>query len=197
MSVQRTASVKRKTRETDIKLKIDLDGSGESKISTGVGFFEHMLTALAKHGRLNFELSCTGDLHIDEHHTVEDVGIVLGEAFAKALGDKAGTRRFAHAYAPLDEALSRVVVDLSGRGFLSFHGDLGREKVGDLSTELVEDFWRAFATRAGITLHMEIIYGTNAHHMVESLFKAAALALHSATRIDPAVKGVPSTKGVL
>ena len=197
MSSSRTAKRERKTKETDITLSLNLDGRGESRIKTGVGFFEHMLTALAKHGRFNLELTCKGDLHIDEHHTVEDVGIVLGEAIAEALGDKAGIRRFASAFAPLDEALSRVVVDISGRGLLVFRGDLGREKVGDLSTELVEDFWRALAAKAGITLHMEILYGSNAHHQVESLFKAAALALHQATRIDPGVQGIPSTKGVL
>jgi len=197
MSSSRTAKRERKTKETDITLSLNLDGRGESRIKTGVGFFEHMLTALAKHGRFNLELTCKGDLHIDEHHTVEDVGIVLGEAIAEALGDKAGIRRFASAFAPLDEALSRVVVDISGRGLLVFRGDLGREKVGDLSTELVEDFWRALAAKAGITMHMEILYGSNAHHQVESLFKAAALALHQATRIDPGVQGIPSTKGVL
>jgi len=197
MSSSRIAKRARKTRETDIKLSLNLDGKGESRIKTGVGFFEHMLTALAKHGRFDLELTCAGDLHIDEHHTVEDVGIVLGEALAEALGDKAGIRRFASALAPLDEALSRAVVDISGRGLLVFRGDLGREKVGDLSTELVEDFWRALAAKAGITMHLEILYGSNAHHQVESLFKAAALALHQATRIDPGVQGIPSTKGVL
>ena len=197
MSSPRTAEVKRKTRETDIRLVLNLDGSGKSKIKVGVGFFEHMLTALAKHGRMDIELTCKGDLHIDEHHTVEDVGIVLGQALAKAIGDKAGLNRFSEAFAPLDEALSRVVVDLSGRGFLVFRGNLGREKVGDLSTELVEDFWRAVATKAGITMHMEILYGINAHHQVESLFKAAARAIHTATRIVSGVEGVPSTKGVL
>ena len=197
MSSSRIAKRQRKTKETDITLSLNLDGRGESRIKTGVGFFEHMLTALAKHGRFDLELACEGDLHIDEHHTVEDVGIVLGEAIAEALGDKAGIRRFASALAPLDEALSRAVVDISGRGLLVFRGDLGREKVGDLSTELVEDFWRALAAKAGITLHMEILYGSNAHHQVESLFKAAALALHQATRIDPGVQGIPSTKGML
>ena len=197
MSSSRTAKRERITKETDITLSLNLDGRGESRIKTGVGFFEHMLTALARHGRFDLELSCKGDLHIDEHHTVEDVGIVLGEAIAEALGDKAGIRRFASALAPLDEALSRVVVDISGRGLLVFRGGLGREKVGDLSTELVEDFWRALATKAGITMHMEILYGSNAHHQVESLFKAAALALHQASRIDPGVRGIPSTKGVL
>jgi imidazoleglycerol-phosphate dehydratase len=197
MSYPRTAEIKRKTKETDIRLVLNIDGKGESNIEVGVGFFEHMLAALARHGRMDIELTCKGDLHIDEHHTVEDVGIVLGQALGKALGDKAGINRFGEAFAPLDEALSRVVVDLSGRGFCVFRGDLGREKVGDLSTELVEDFWRAVATKAGITMHMEIIYGTNAHHQVESLFKAAARAIHTATRIVPGVEGVPSTKGVL
>ena len=197
MSYPRTAEVKRKTKETDIRLALNIDGKGTSRIEVGVGFFEHMLTALARHGQMDIELICKGDLHIDEHHTVEDVGIVLGQALAGAIGDKAGITRFSEAYAPLDEALSRVVVDLSGRGFLVFRGELGREKVGDLSTELVEDFWRAVATKAGITMHMELLYGTNAHHQVESLFKAAARAIHAATRIVPGVEGIPSTKGAL
>ncbi len=197
MSSPRTATLERKTKETDIRLTLNLDGNGESSISTGIGFFDHMLTALARHARFDIQLACQGDLHIDEHHSVEDVGIVLGEALNKALGDKAGIARFAEAYAPLDEALSRVVVDISGRGLLVFRGKLKREKVGEMSTELVEDFWRALATRAGITLHMEILYGNNAHHQVESLFKAAARALGSAARITPGQSGIPSTKGVL
>ena len=197
MSSPRTATLERKTKETDISLSLNLDGSGESSVSTGIGFFDHMLTALARHARFDLVLTCKGDLHIDEHHSVEDVGIVLGEAIGQALGDKAGISRFAEGYAPLDEALSRVVVDVSGRGLLVFRGKLKREKVGDLSTELVEDFWRALASRAGITMHMEILYGGNAHHQVESLFKAAARALAAAVRIIPGLQGVPSTKGVL
>ncbi|HUU30232.1 MAG TPA: imidazoleglycerol-phosphate dehydratase HisB [archaeon] len=197
MSSPRTATVERKTSETDIRLTLNLDGMGESSVATGIGFFDHMLTALARHARFDIDLTCKGDLHIDEHHSVEDVGIVVGEALRKALGDKSGIRRFSQGYAPLDEALSRVVVDLSGRGLLIFRGDLKREKVGDMSTELVEDFWRALASKAGITMHMEFLYGVNTHHLVESMFKAAALALHQATRIVPGAEEVPSTKGVL
>jgi imidazoleglycerol-phosphate dehydratase len=197
MSSPRTVSVSRKTKETDIRLTLDIDGRGESRISTGIGFFDHMLGSLARHALFDLDLACKGDLQIDEHHSVEDIGLVLGEALAKAVGDKSGMNRFAHAYVPLDEALSRVVVDFSGRGFLAFRASFPRTRVGDLSTELVEDFWRALATRANITLHLDILCGINTHHMVESLFKAAARALRDATRIVPGVEGVPSTKGVL
>jgi len=197
MSSNRTATVKRKTRETDIRLKLNLDGQGQCSVNTGIGFFDHMLQLLAKHSLFDLELLCKGDLEIDEHHSVEDVGLVFGEALAEALGDKAGISRFGEATVPMDEALSRVVVDISGRGFLAFRCKFQREKVGQLSTELVEEFWRAVASRAGITLHIDVLFGSNAHHQVESLFKAAARALRSATRIQPEVKGVPSTKGVL
>lgn len=197
MSSPRTATVERQTKETDIRLALNLDGKGESSIETGVGFFDHMLTALSRHSHFDIRLACKGDLHIDEHHSIEDVGIVLGEALRKALGDKSGVARFAQACAPLDEALSRVVVDLSGRGLLVFRGRIEREKVGGMSTELVEDFWRALASKAAVTMHMELLYGSNAHHQVESLFKAAALALRDAVRIIPGSQEIPSTKGVL
>ncbi len=154
-------------------------------------------TALARHGRFDLEVSCRGDLQIDDHHTVEDVGLVLGEAIGKALGDKRGIARFAEALVPMDEALGRAVVDVSGRGLLVFRGSFSREKVGDLSTELVEEFWRALASRAAITLHLELLYGQNAHHQAECLFKAAARALAGALAVIPGRTDVPSTKGVL
>ena len=197
MSAKRNATRTRKTGETDIRVSLELDGSGKTKIDTGVGFFNHMLDALGRHGLLNLEISCKGDLEIDEHHTVEDVGIVLGQAIAEAVGDKAGMRRFGYAYAPMDEALSRAALDFSGRGMLCFRAQFSRDKVGDMSTELVEEFWQAVAANAGITLHLDLLAGSNAHHQIESLFKAAALAIRAATRMDPDVQGVPSTKGVL
>ena len=197
MSATRTATRERKTGETDIVVSLALDGSGKAEIDTGVGFFDHMLTALARHGLLDLKVSCKGDLEIDEHHTVEDVGIVIGQALAEAVGDKAGIRRYGYAYAPMDEALGRAALDFSGRGLLCFRAEFSREMVGDLSTELVEEFWRAVAANAGITLHLDLLAGSNAHHQAESLFKAAALAIRWATRIDPDVQGVPSTKGVL
>ncbi|MBW7995220.1 MAG: imidazoleglycerol-phosphate dehydratase HisB [Candidatus Glassbacteria bacterium] len=197
MSATRTATRKRKTGETDIVVSLALDGSGKAEIDTGIGFFDHMLTALARHGLLDLKVSCKGDLEIDEHHTVEDVGIVIGQALAEAVGDKAGIRRYGYAYAPMDEALGRAALDFSGRGLLCFRAEFSREMVGDLSTELVEEFWRAVAVNAGITLHLHLLAGSNAHHQAESLFKAAALAIRWATRIDPDVQDIPSTKGVL
>ena len=197
MSAKRSAKTTRKTGETDIKVSLELDGGGKAKINTGVGFFDHMLDALARHGLLNLEVSCKGDLQIDEHHTVEDVGIVIGKALAEAVGDKKGIRRYGYAYAPMDEALGRAALDFSGRGMLCFRAEFSREKVGELSTELVEEFWRAVANNAGITLHLDLLAGSNAHHQVEALFKAAALAIRTATRLDPDIKGVPSTKGKL
>jgi imidazoleglycerol-phosphate dehydratase len=197
MSSPRTATVSRKTNETDIRLSLNIDGKGEARLETGLGFFEHMLGSLAKHARFDLEVFCKGDLQIDEHHSLEDIGIVLGSALAEAVGDKSGIARFGHALVPLDEALSRAVVDFSGRSFLHFKARFRRSKVGEMSTEMVEEFWRAFAANAGITLHLEVLYGKNTHHQVESLFKSAARALHEATRFAPGVEGVPSTKGVL
>ena len=197
MSSPRTATLSRKTGETDIRLSLNIDGKGEATLKTGLGFFDHMLGSLAKHSRFDLEVICKGDLQIDEHHSLEDIGIVLGSALAEAVGDKAGISRFGHALVPLDEALSRVVVDFSGRAFLDFRAKFHRSKVGEMSTEIVEEFWRAVAYNAGITMHMEVLYGKNTHHQVESLFKAAARALHDATRLVPGVEGVPSTKGVL
>jgi imidazoleglycerol-phosphate dehydratase len=197
MSNARCSTRQRKTAETDISVSLDLDGTGKAEIDTGVGFFDHMLDGFARHGLLDLKVTCKGDLQVDEHHTVEDVGIVIGQAIAEAVGDKAGIRRFGSAYVPMDEALSRAALDFSGRGLLCMRATFSREMVGDLSTEMAEEFWRAVATNAGITLHLDLLEGSNAHHQLESLFKAAALAIRAATRFDPDVKGVPSTKGVL
>lgn len=195
----RTAIIARKTRETEIRAVLNLDGTGQGKIATGVGFFDHMLEALAKHGALDLELACKGDYHIDDHHSVEDTGIVLGMAVAQALGNKAGIRRFGFASVPLDEALAQVTIDLSGRAHLSFSGGdkLGRGKVGQFDVELLEDFLGAFVSTSGTTMHVEVRAGRNKHHIVEATFKAFARALRQAVEIDPRVSGVPSTKGVL
>jgi imidazoleglycerol-phosphate dehydratase len=196
----RTAERARRTRETDIRVKLDLDGSGTAEASTGIGFFDHMLDALARHGGFDLAVGCEGDLQIDGHHTVEDVGLVLGAAFAEALGEKRGVTRFADATVPLDEALVRAVVDLSGRPFLHFEVPLppDQARIGDFDAALAAEFWRAFATEARITLHLDGLRGGNAHHVVEATFKAAARALRLATRIDPSrAEEVPSTKGVL
>ncbi|WP_370676094.1 imidazoleglycerol-phosphate dehydratase HisB [Pleomorphomonas sp. PLEO] len=194
----RTASLSRSTRETEISVRLDLDGRGEADISTGVGFFDHMLTQIARHGLIDLEIKAKGDLHIDDHHTVEDVGIALGQCFRKALGDKAGISRYADVTVPLDEALSRVVVDISGRPYLVFRTVFHAPKIGSFDTQLVEEWFRAFAMQAGLTLHVETFYGSNDHHIAESCFKALARALRLAVAVDPAQGGrVPSTKGVL
>jgi imidazoleglycerol-phosphate dehydratase len=196
----RVAERRRETRETRIEVRLDLDGAGEADVRTGIGFFDHMLDALARHGMFDLRVRCEGDLHIDGHHTVEDVGIVLGAAFAEALGDKRGIARFADATVPLDEALVRAVVDLSGRPFLHFAvpTPADQPRIGDFDTALSAEFWRAFATEARLTLHLDALRGDNAHHLVEATFKAAARALDAATRLDPRRGGaVPSTKGVL
>ncbi|MCZ7644107.1 MAG: imidazoleglycerol-phosphate dehydratase HisB [Planctomycetota bacterium] len=198
-SAGRHAALARKTRETDIRLTINLDGKGLAQVSSGVGFFDHMLEALAKHGALDLEIRCEGDTHIDDHHSVEDVGIVLGTAVKEALGDKAGIRRFGFASVPLDEALSQVTIDLSGRAHFAFRGrnKLGRGKIGSFDVELLEDFLGAFASAAGATLHAEVRAGRNTHHIVEATFKAFARALRQAIESDPRIRDVPSTKGVL
>jgi imidazoleglycerol-phosphate dehydratase len=193
----RRAVVERKTRETDIRLFLDLDGQGRSEIATGIGFLDHMLAAFATHGRFDLEVQARGDLHVDAHHTVEDVGIVLGQALKQALGDKAGIVRFGHAYVPLDEALSRCVIDLSGRPWLHFDVAFKARQVGTLPTELFEDFFWALADHARLNLHLDMLRGRNAHHVAETLFKASARALSMAVAIDPRVAGVPSTKGSL
>ena len=198
--MSRSAERTRATRETDIQVRIELDGTGQSDVQTGVGFFDHMLDALARHGMFDLHVRCRGDLQIDAHHTVEDVGIVLGGAFGEALGEKRGIVRYADATVPLDEALVRAVVDISGRPFLHFAVDLpaGQSRIGDYDSALTGEFWRAFATEARLTLHLDSLRGENAHHLVEATFKAAARALDAATAIDPRrASAVPSTKGVL
>jgi imidazoleglycerol-phosphate dehydratase len=193
----RRAEIKRKTKETDIHLTLNLDGDGRSKVRTGVGFLDHMVTSLATHARFDLEVRAQGDLHVDPHHTVEDVGIALGGALLAALGDKKGIVRFGHAYVPLDEALSRCVIDLSGRPWLHFGVVFKARQVGDLPTELFEDFFWALADHGRLNLHLDNLRGRNAHHIAESLFKATARALRAAVARDPRVKGVPSTKGSL
>jgi imidazoleglycerol-phosphate dehydratase len=194
---KRFGFVERKTGETDIKVRVNLDGAGDYKLDTGVPFFDHMLMALAKHGLLDLEVKAVGDLEIDAHHTVEDVGICLGRAFREAMGDKKGISRFGSVRVPMDEALAEAVVDVSGRPFLVFNATWPAPKVGEFETELVEEFFLAFAHNAGITLHLHLVYGKNTHHCAEVLFKAAARALRQAVALDPEVKGVPSTKGLL
>jgi imidazoleglycerol-phosphate dehydratase len=194
---RRQGSVERKTRETDIRLRLDLDGEGKSRIATGIGFFDHMLTAFSTHGRFDVELRCKGDLHVDAHHSVEDVGIAVGQALREALGDKKGIVRFGHAYVPLDEALSRCVIDLSGRPYLHYDVTFKARQIGEMPTELFEDFFWALADHGRLNIHLEAIRGRNAHHIAETLFKSAARALSMAVARDPRVKGIPSTKGSL
>jgi imidazoleglycerol-phosphate dehydratase len=194
----RSAAIKRKTGETDIAVSIALDGTGEATISSGVGLLDHMLTLLARHALFDISVDCKGDLEIDQHHSVEDIGIALGQAFKQALGDKKGITRYAHSYLPMDETLSRVAVDVSGRPFLVFKTTFVREKIGAFDTELVREWFQAFAINAGLTLHVETLYGENAHHIAESCFKGLARALRHAVAIDPREEGrVPSTKGAL
>lgn len=194
----RTAAVKRKTKETDIEVAIDLDGKGLSQISTGIGFLDHMLDLLARHSRIDITIKAVGDLHIDYHHTAEDVGIALGAAVKQALGDMKGITRYADVHLPMDETLSRVALDISGRPFLVFRAAFGRDKIGTFDTELVREWFQAFAMNAGVTLHAECLYGGNDHHIAESLFKALARTLRAAVAIDPQAKDeVPSTKGSL
>ena len=194
----RAASVTRKTKETDIAVTIDLDGSGKSNISTGVGFFDHMLDQLAKHSLIDLEITAKGDLHIDAHHTVEDTGITFGQALTKALGERKGITRYGHAYAPMDETLSRVALDLSNRPYLVWNVNFSQESLGDMQTELFREFFHALAQHGGITLHCENLYGINNHHIIESTFKALAKALRMAVTIDPrAPNALPTTKGAL
>jgi len=189
--------INRKTGETDISLELGAQGSGESSVSTGVGFFDHMLELFAFHGCFGLSIRCRGDVHVDGHHTVEDVGIVLGQAFYDAWSKQAGFVRYATAYVPMDESLARAVVDISGRPFLVFEADFPRERVGDFDTELVREFFQAFATHARVTLHLQLLYGANTHHQIEALFKAAAVALRRALQPDDQRRGVSSTKGRL
>jgi imidazoleglycerol-phosphate dehydratase len=194
----RTASIKRKTKETDVEVSVNLDGRGTSAISTGIGFLDHMLDLLARHSSVDIEVKAKGDLHIDHHHTTEDVGIALGQAVKQALGDMRGITRYADVHVPMDEALTRVTVDISGRPFLVFKAEFVRDKVGTFDTELVQEWFQAFAMNAGITLHAQTLYGTNDHHIAESCFKGLARALRAAVTIDERAKDeVPSTKGSL
>ena len=193
----RTARVARTTGETDILVEIALDGTGKTDVTTGVGFFDHMLTALGRHSLIDLTVHCKGDTWVDDHHTVEDVGIALGQALRDALGDKAGIRRFGDVCVPLDEALVLAAVDISGRGELYWDVPIGPDKVGTFDTELGHEFFAGFARDAGITLHLREIAGDNAHHILEATFKACARALRSAVEPDPRVSGIPSTKGVL
>ena len=194
----RTASVTRKTKETDISVSVDLDGSGRAEIATGIGFLDHMLEQVARHGLIDLTISAKGDLHIDQHHTTEDVGIVLGQALKQALGERAGITRYADVHLPMDEALTRCAIDVSGRPYLVWKVGFTRGKLGDFDTELIHEFFRAFAQNAGITLHVETLYGRNNHHIAETCFKALARALRAAVAIDPRQGGrVPSTKGSL
>jgi len=194
----RIAEVRRDTLETQIRVRIDLDGTGVSVLSTGIGFFDHMLDQVARHGLFDIEVEAKGDLHIDGHHTVEDVGITLGQAFAKALGDKKGLRRYGHAYVPLDEALSRVAVDLSGRPGLEFGVEFSRAMIGGFDVDLAHEFFQGFVNHAGVTLHIDNLKGSNAHHQAETAFKAFGRALRIAVEHDPRSAGtMPSTKGVL
>jgi imidazoleglycerol-phosphate dehydratase len=194
----RTAELTRTTNETDLHVRVDLDGTGKSSVKTGIGFFDHMLEALARHGLLDLTVEARGDLHVDGHHTVEDTGIVLGQAIAQALGDRAGIRRYADSMVPLDEAMVRCVVDVSGRPYLSYHIDVPKwQMLGDYDVFLTPEFFRAVVLNAGLTVHLDLIRGDNPHHIVEAAFKAFARSLDDATMIDPRVTGVPSTKGKL
>ena len=193
----RIAEKQRTTKETDIRVRLNLDGSGQHEIATGIPFFDHMLAQLARHGRLDLEIVAKGDLEIDGHHTVEDVGWTLGLAISEALGERRGIARFAHAYVPLDEALSRVVVDFSGRGYLIYQARFETALLGDLPTELSEEFFKAFVQEGRLNLHAEVLYGRNQHHMAETMFKAAARAIHLATRVVFDDGEIPSTKGTL
>ncbi|MCZ2103577.1 MAG: imidazoleglycerol-phosphate dehydratase HisB [Comamonadaceae bacterium] len=194
----RVAEVSRNTAETRIRVRVNLDGTGQARLNTGIGFFDHMLEQIARHGLIDLEVQCDGDLHIDGHHSVEDVGITLGQAFARAVGDKKGIRRYGHAYVPLDEALSRVVIDFSGRPGLHIDIAFTAAMIGGLDTQLVHEFFQGFVNHAGVTLHIDNLKGANAHHQCETVFKAFARALRAALERDPRASGViPSTKGTL
>ena len=198
MSTPRIAEVTRNTAETQISVRVNLDGTGQAKLSTGIGFFDHMLDQIARHGLIDLEITAKGDLHIDGHHTVEDVGITLGQAVAKAVGDKKGLRRYGHAYVPLDEALSRVVVDFSGRPGLIMHVPFKSGVIGTFDSQLAYEFFQGFVNHAFVTLHIDNLRGENAHHQAETVFKAFARALRAALEIDPRAAGtIPSTKGSL
>lgn len=196
--MSRKAKIERKTKETDITAEIDLDGTGSYDISTGIGFLDHMLEQLARHGLIDIKLEAKGDLHIDYHHTVEDTGIVLGQALAKALGDKVGITRYADVHLPMDETMTRVAIDVSGRPYLIWKVEFSRPKVGEMDTELFREWFQAFAQNSGITLHIQNLYGENNHHIAETCYKGLARALRQAVSLDPRQAGrVPSTKGTL
>lgn len=194
---ERIANVQRKTKETDIRVKLNLDGTGKSKINTGIGFFDHMLEGFSKHGFFDLELNCEGDLEVDCHHTIEDCGIVLGSAIHEALGDKKGIKRFGSCILPMDETLALCAVDLSGRPYLVFDGEFTVEKIGDMDTEMVKEFFYAVSYSAGMNLHMKVLTPGNNHHMAEAMFKAFARALDEAVNTDPRIEGILSTKGSL
>lgn len=193
----RSATVQRKTKETNISVILQIDGSGKYSISTGVGFLDHMLELFARHGMFDIRLRCKGDLHVDDHHTTEDVAIALGQAFGKALKERAGIARYGSAYVPMDESLARCVVDLGGRSVLLFKAEFNRKNVGDLSTEMIKHFFQSFAENIKANIHVEVLYGSNTHHKIEAMFKALARALRVACEKDARVKGVLSTKGKL
>ena len=195
---ERTATIERDTLETQITVTVNLDGTGKSRFDTGVPFLEHMLEQVARHGMIDLEITAKGDLHIDDHHTVEDIGITLGQAFAKAIGDKKGIRRYGHSYVPLDEALSRVVIDFSGRPCLIDKVDYKRAKLGSLDTDLFREFFQGFVNHAQVSLHLDNLRGHNAHHIAETIFKSFGRTLRMATELDPRMQGIlPSTKGAL
>jgi imidazoleglycerol-phosphate dehydratase len=195
--MSRTATISRKTAETDVQVTLDVDGTGQATIRTGVGFLDHMLTLLAKHAAIDLAVSAKGDLEVDQHHTVEDVGISLGQALKQALGDKSGIRRYGFFTLPMEETLCTTTVDLSGRYYLVFNAAFPSAKIGDFDSELVEDFWQATAANALCNLHINVAYGRNSHHIAEAIFKSAARALRMAVEADPRMSGVPSTKGTL
>ncbi len=195
--MSRSASIHRKTVETDIELELNLDGGGTAEVATGVGFFDHMLTLLGKHSAMDLSIKARGDLQVDQHHTVEDVGICLGQAVKEALGDKAGIRRFGHFTLPMEETLVTSAVDLSGRSFLVFKAEFPAHRIGEFESELVGEFWQAFAANAMCNLHIVVHHGRNSHHIAEAIFKATARALRNAVELDPRVRGIPSTKGTL
>ena len=197
MAEPRSAEIVRKTRETDIRLRLDLDGSGRSTVATGVGFLDHMLELFARHGLFDLEVACTGDLHVDAHHTTEDVGICLGQAIDRALGDKAGIRRYGHVVLPMDETLVTCAVDLGGRPYFAWQAPMPATKIGDFDSELVADFWQAVAVNGRMNLHVLLHYGRNTHHVSEAIFKGMARTLRDASEADPRGRGVPSTKGSL
>jgi imidazoleglycerol-phosphate dehydratase len=195
--MSRQAKIERNTKETQISIALEIDGSGNSVMNTKIPFFDHMLTLFARHGLLDLNITANGDIEVDLHHTVEDVGIALGQAFAKALGDKSGIRRYGWSYVPMDETLTRAVIDFSGRPYLVYRAPSGVSPIGAFDFQLVEEFLRAFSVHSGANLHIEILYGRDAHHMAESVFKGLSKAVDQACQLDPRVQGVPSTKGVL